>query len=129
MVALVQDVPRPRVDKNAFQELDHVALFQGVCKWLRRVNDAARIDDYIDMAFTAAATGRPGPAVLLLPWDLMDEPEAGKTQRKADAADKSMVFSDPAKDPTIPAVGNSSSWGCQVVLADPRTELRAPQGR
>lgn len=60
---------------------------------------------------------------------LMDEPEAGKTQRKADAADKSMVFSDPAKDPTIPAVGNSSSWGCQVVLADPRTELRAPQGR
>jgi acetolactate synthase-1/2/3 large subunit len=84
IVALVQDVPRSRVDKNAFQELDHMALFQGVCKWLRRVNEASRIDDYIDMAFTAAATGRPGPVVLLLPWDLMDEPEAPGPRRSAE---------------------------------------------
>lgn len=84
IVALVQDVPRPRVDKNAFQELDHMALFQGVTKWLRRINDASRIDDYIDMAFTAAATGRPGPAVLLLPWDLMDEPEAPGRRRRTE---------------------------------------------
>ena len=87
IVALVQDVPRARVDKNAFQELDHIALFQGVTKWLRRINDASRIDDYIDMAFTAAATGRPGPAVLLLPWDLMDEPEAPGPRRHAELGD------------------------------------------
>ncbi len=33
-------------------------------QWVRRVADSARIDDYVDMAFTAAATGRCGPAVL-----------------------------------------------------------------
>ncbi len=84
IVALVQDVPRSRIDKNAFQELDHIALFQGVAKWIRRVGDVARIDDYVDMAFTAAATGRPGPAVLLLPWDLIDEPSAPAAVRQAD---------------------------------------------
>ncbi len=66
VVALVQDVERDVADRNAFQELDHAALFAPVCKWVRRVDDVDRIDDYVDMAFTAAAGGRPGPAVLLV---------------------------------------------------------------
>lgn len=73
IVAIVQDVSRRFTEKNAFQELDHFALFNGVAKWVRRVADAQRIDDYIDMAFTAAASGRAGPAVLLVPVDLLDE--------------------------------------------------------
>ncbi|GAW33527.1 acetolactate synthase isozyme 3 large subunit [Roseovarius sp. A-2] len=78
VVAIVQEVHRDFTDKNAFQELDHVALFSGVAKWIRRVPDASRIDDYVDMAFTNAATGRSGPAVLLVPVDVLDEaPEFG----------------------------------------------------
>ncbi|RVI66454.1 thiamine pyrophosphate-binding protein, partial [Sinorhizobium meliloti] len=73
VVAIVQDVSRRFIDKNAFQELDHFALFSGVAKWVRRVADPARIDDYVDMAFTAAATGRAGPAVILVPLDVLDE--------------------------------------------------------
>ncbi|MEH6772715.1 MAG: acetolactate synthase catalytic subunit [Cereibacter changlensis] len=73
VVAIVQDVHRKFTDRNAFQELDHFALFSGVAKWVRRVGDAERIDDYIDMAFTAAASGRCGPAVLLVPLDILDE--------------------------------------------------------
>jgi acetolactate synthase I/II/III large subunit len=73
MVAIVQDVARRFTDKNAFQELDHFALFSGVAKWVRRVADPQRIDDYVDMAFTAAASGRAGPAVLLVPLDVLDE--------------------------------------------------------
>lgn len=73
IVAIVQDVSRRFTDKNAFQELDHFALFSGVSKWVRRVADPQRIDDYVDMAFTAAASGRAGPAVLLVPLDILDE--------------------------------------------------------
>lgn len=80
IVALVQDVNRTETDRNAFQEYDHVALFQGVSKWVRRVTEASRVADYIDMAFATAASGRPGPVVLLLPADLLletiDIPEA-----------------------------------------------------
>lgn len=85
VVAIVQDVPRPFTDRNAFQELDHAALFAGVAKWVRRVADVARIDDYVDMAFTAATTGRAGPAVLLVPADLLDETgkPAAQTPRQA----------------------------------------------
>ncbi len=73
VVAIVQDVARPFADKNAFQELDHLDLFKGVAKWIRRVADVNRIDDYVDMAFTAAASGRPGPAVLIVPIDMFVE--------------------------------------------------------
>jgi acetolactate synthase-1/2/3 large subunit len=73
VIAIVQDIHRGATDKNAFQEMDHFALFSGVSKWIRRVSDAARIDDYVDMAFTAAASGRAGPAVLMVPVDVLDE--------------------------------------------------------
>ena len=74
VVALVQEVNRDQADRNAFQELDHIALFQSCAKWVRRVVDPARAIDYLDMAFIAAGTGRPGPAVLLLPADVLIAP-------------------------------------------------------
>ena len=74
MVALLQEVNRDQADRNAFQESDQIATFSPCSKWVRRVTEASRIEDYIDMAFTIAATGRPGPAVLLLPADLLTEP-------------------------------------------------------
>jgi acetolactate synthase-1/2/3 large subunit len=73
LVALVQDVGPSTQDRNAFQELDQLQLFRGVAKWIRRVTTADRIEDYVDMAFTAAASGRPGPAVLLVSMDLLAE--------------------------------------------------------
>lgn len=71
VIALVQEVTADMADRNAFQELDHRSLFAGVAKWVRRVDDADRIDDYVDMAVTAATTGRPGPAVLLVPGNVL----------------------------------------------------------
>jgi acetolactate synthase-1/2/3 large subunit len=73
VVALVQDVERPQLDRNAFQELDHFALFSSCAKSVRRILTADRVDDYVDGAFVAAGSGRPGPAVLLLPADLLRE--------------------------------------------------------
>ena len=81
IVAIVQDVHSKMTDKNAFQELDHLDLFKGAAKWVRRVSECDRLDDYIDMAFTAAASGRPGPAVLIVPMDVFAE-VAGETPGK-----------------------------------------------
>jgi acetolactate synthase-1/2/3 large subunit len=71
------------VDKNAFQEIDHVRLFDAVAKFVRRVDRADRIEDYVDMAFTAATSGRPGPAVLLVPADLLAERAGRASPRRA----------------------------------------------
>lgn len=73
IVALVQEVARGTADRNAFQELDHLRLFDGAAKWVRRVDQAERVEDYVDMAFAAATGGRPGPAVLLVPIDLLND--------------------------------------------------------
>jgi len=83
IVALVQEVARNAADKNAFQELDHLKLFESVTKWVRRIDCASRVDDYVDMAFTAATTGRPGPVVLLVPSDLLTEKAVAAPARGA----------------------------------------------
>lgn len=74
VVALIQDVALTQADRNAFQEFDHIRMFSACAKWVRRLDQPSRADDYLDMAFRAAASGRPGPAVLLLPADLLLAP-------------------------------------------------------
>lgn len=86
VVALVQDVNRPQADRNAFQDADHIAMFTGVTKWVRRITEPDRIADYLDMAFTQACTGRPGPVVLMLPADLLLDKLKTPVTRKAQLA-------------------------------------------
>ncbi|MFM0673367.1 acetolactate synthase catalytic subunit [Paraburkholderia sediminicola] len=74
MLVLVQEVPAAQRDRNAFQELDHFALFAGVSKWTRRIDDPERAEDYVDLAITVANSGRPGPVVLMLPKDVLNLP-------------------------------------------------------
>ncbi|MEP7245317.1 MAG: acetolactate synthase catalytic subunit [Gammaproteobacteria bacterium] len=76
VLALVQDVNRAHADRNAFQEIDHLRLFDSCTKWARVVTDAARIEDYLDMAITTATSGRPGPVALMLPADMLNESAA-----------------------------------------------------
>lgn len=73
VVALVQDVAVGSRERNAFQELDHFRLFSGVSKSTRRIESAGRVEDALDMAFVEAASGRPGPVVVLVPVDIIDE--------------------------------------------------------
>ncbi|MCC7079992.1 MAG: acetolactate synthase catalytic subunit [Burkholderiales bacterium] len=99
VVALVQEVERANTDRNAFQEFDHRALFQGCTKWVRRVSEATRVEDYIDMAFAAAAGGRPGPVALLIPADLLRETtsEHGKRQANFGAFPLDRTLADPER--------------------------------
>ncbi len=57
VVALVQDVERNQTDKNAFQDIDQITLFQSCTKWVRRLNVAERVDDYIDAALPPRQVG------------------------------------------------------------------------
>ncbi|MDF0529366.1 acetolactate synthase catalytic subunit [Tsukamurella sp. 8F] len=74
VVALVQGVPRDHVGRNAFQEIDHRALFSGCAKWFDTLEDGSRAVEMLDAAIRAATSGRPGPAVLMVPKDVLGEP-------------------------------------------------------
>jgi acetolactate synthase-1/2/3 large subunit len=132
VVALVQEVERPQVDRNAFQELDHVALFSSCAKSVRRMLTADRVDDYVDGAFVAAGSGRPGPAVLLLPADLLRESATpsrtqrdvcydkwpiDRTQPSSEIIDRAADMITAARAPVVMAGGGAVSAGAAAALS------------
>ncbi len=73
LVALVGQVERASRGREAFQEVDLVATLGGLCRWAREVRDVAALPGVLDEALRRATTGRPGPVLLSLPEDLLDE--------------------------------------------------------
>jgi acetolactate synthase-1/2/3 large subunit len=77
MILFVGDVARGDRDREGFQEVDLAAMFRPLAKWAARIDDAARIPEYVARAYATASAGRPGPVVLALPEDMLrDEVEA-----------------------------------------------------
>ncbi|USI73686.1 thiamine pyrophosphate-binding protein [Sphingomonas morindae] len=82
MILFIGDVARGDRDREAFQEVDLVAAFRPLAKWAARIDDAARIPEYVARAYATALSGRPGPVVLALPEDmLLDRVEAADRPR------------------------------------------------
>jgi acetolactate synthase-1/2/3 large subunit len=73
MILFVGDVARGAQGREGFQEIDFPAFFAPVSKWAARIDDPARIPEYIARAYAAAINGRPGPVVLALPEDMLVE--------------------------------------------------------
>ncbi|KWV92687.1 thiamine pyrophosphate-binding protein [Erythrobacter sp. YT30] len=71
MILFVGDVARDMRDREGFQEIDFTAFFAPISKWSARIDDPARIPEYVARAFSAAISGRPGPVVLALPEDML----------------------------------------------------------
>ena len=76
MILFIGDVARGDRDREGFQEIDFPAFFSPIAKWAARIEDAARIPEYVARAYRVATAGRPGPVVLALPEDMLrDEVE------------------------------------------------------
>ncbi|WP_116090001.1 thiamine pyrophosphate-binding protein [Sphingomonas crusticola] len=91
MILFVGDVARDARDREGFQEVDFPAFFAPLAKWSARIEDAARIPEYVARAYATAMNGRPGPVVLALPEDMLEsEAEAldrPRVSRVAQACD------------------------------------------
>lgn len=140
VIALVQEVTPDIADRNAFQELDHMALFSGVAKWVRRVDDVDRIEDYVDLAVTTATTGRPGPVVLLVPGHVLSATARSETVRsaaygsfpldrvapEADAVRRAADLIAAAERPLVIAGGGVHLSAAQAALADLQDRFHLP---
>jgi acetolactate synthase I/II/III large subunit len=73
MILFVGDVARGMRDREGFQEVDFAAFFGPIAKWAARIDDPARIPEYVARAYSVAINGRPGPVVLALPEDMLRE--------------------------------------------------------
>jgi acetolactate synthase-1/2/3 large subunit len=73
MLLLVGQIARETTGREAFQELDHRAVFGSMTKWVAQIEDAARIPEIVARAYAVATSGRPGPVVLALPEDMLTD--------------------------------------------------------
>jgi acetolactate synthase-1/2/3 large subunit len=73
MILLIGQVPRPFTGRESFQEVDYRQMFGPLAKWADQVESASDMPELMAQAFLAARQGRPGPAVLALPQDVLKE--------------------------------------------------------
>ena len=73
LLMIVGQVPRAHRGREAFQEMDFAAIFAPMTKWAAEVHSAEQIPEYLRRALHIAASGRPGPVVLAVPEDVLDE--------------------------------------------------------
>lgn len=118
MILFIGDVARGMRDREGFQEIDFPALFAPICKWTARIDDPARIPEYVARAYATAISGRPGPVVLALPEDMLSEacsvPPRPFVHRPAqapcpDAMQAMMAMLDEAASPV--AIIGGAGWG------------------
>jgi acetolactate synthase-1/2/3 large subunit len=87
MFVVVGGVERPFQGREAFQEIDQPATIGRLAAHAGEVRDIAGLPTVLGDAVRAATTGRPGPAYLAVPEDVIDEEVA---------ADVSLDLSRPA---------------------------------
>ena len=73
VIAIVQETPRRLVGKHAASEIDQAAALAPVSKWIGRIVTADSAAEVMRAAFRIATSGRPGPAVVLCPADVMGQ--------------------------------------------------------
>ncbi len=73
MILFVGQIARTMRGRDAFQEVDYRKTFGDLAKWAVEIDEAARIPEIVARAFRVAMQGRPGPVVVALPEDMLDD--------------------------------------------------------
>ena len=78
LLLFVGQVPRGEIGRRSFQEVDYAKTFADMAKAVHLIHDAARIPEIVARAFVEAQAPTPGPVVVVLPEDMLeDSTEAG----------------------------------------------------
>ncbi len=131
VVALGGSSPIREYGTGAFQEYDQLAAMRPLVKWAERVHETRRIPELIGVAFRHALAGKPGPAYLDLPGDVLfaaveeadvvwPEPLAERPRPTADPAQvaRAIALLETAERPVVIS-GSGVLWsGASAALTD-----------
>ncbi len=73
MVFFIGQIERKDLGRKAFQEVDYVRFFGDMAKHVVQIDDPERVSELTAIAFQQAMAGTPGPAVVVLPEDMLFE--------------------------------------------------------
>ena len=84
LVLFAGQVARAARGRDAFQEVDFEGFYGGMTKFVAEVDDPDDVPGTVADAFRTALSGRPGPAVVSLPEDMLAEPCAAASGDRVD---------------------------------------------
>src|SRR5260221_13704520 len=115
-------------DRGALQEMNQINLLTPITKWARTVYETSRLGEYTASAFRQMLNGKPGPAFLEVPMDVLNnfadtdtlfdpgEPEhylyEGRTAPDSDFVVKAAALLEKARRPVIMAGVSGPAGGC-----------------
>src|SRR5437762_4940095 len=70
ILCITGQAPRARLYKEDFQAVDITAIAKPVCKWATTVMEPAQVPRAFQQAFHLMRSGRPGPVLIDLPFDV-----------------------------------------------------------
>ena len=122
-------------DRGALQEMNQIDLLRPITKWARTVHETSRLAEYTASAFRQMLSGKPGPAFLEMPMDVLNnfadtdtlfdpgEPANyrfnGRTAPDPDLVARAAALLDAAERPVIMA--GTAVWWCDA--AEPLRQL------
>jgi acetolactate synthase I/II/III large subunit len=74
VLLMIGQVSRHELTRGVFQEMDYSQFFGGIAKGVFEIHDGKRVHDILPRAFRLACEGTPGPVVLSLPEDMLNDP-------------------------------------------------------
>ena len=74
ILCITGQAPRARLHKEDFQAVDITAIVRPVTKWASTILEPAQVPGAFQQAFHVMRSGRPGPVLLDLPFDVQMEP-------------------------------------------------------
>jgi acetolactate synthase-1/2/3 large subunit len=73
LVLFIGQVPRAEIGRRSFQEVDYAKTFADMAKAVYLIQDAGRIPEIVARAFAQAQAPTPGPVVVVLPEDMLED--------------------------------------------------------
>ena len=70
ILCITGQAPRARMHKEDFQAVDIAAIAKPVSKWATTVMEPAQVPRAFQQAFHLMRSGRPGPVLIDLPFDV-----------------------------------------------------------
>ena len=83
MLLLIGQVPEKNRERVAFQEIDYAAFFGSIAKAVIEISSPDRTAEQMSRALSLAASGEPGPVVVVLPEDTLTQMTTSPTVRSA----------------------------------------------